>query len=99
MGQGLGDGGYDAHVVAVIERRWLLDLTLDQCNRPERGSPRPGYFYLPDGLLSGDEPAAMLLNDSFVRYTALPEDRRLLTVPDWRLIRPNGPVSRRLAHQ
>jgi hypothetical protein len=46
--------------------------------------------------LSGDEPAPMLLNHSFVRCTALPEDRRFLTVPDWRLLRPNEPAIRRL---
>jgi hypothetical protein len=54
---------------------------------------------MPGGFLSGDEPAPMLLNGSFVRYTACPTTAGSC-VPDWRLIRPNEPIIRRLAaHQ
>jgi hypothetical protein len=67
---------------------WTLRST--SRNRPERGIAPPGYFFLPDGFLFGDEPAPLLLNGSFVRYTALPEDRRFLTVPDRRLTRHQG---------
>jgi hypothetical protein len=97
-GQNPEDTGYDAHVVTVVERRFLLDLTLDQANRPQHSIElRPGYFLLPDGFLAGDEGAPMVLNGTYIRYTAVPDDRGFLTTPDWTLIRPSEPIIKRLA--
>jgi hypothetical protein len=43
------------HVVAAVERRLLLDLTLDQCSAPEHEVVlTPGVFYgLPPGFERG----------------------------------------------
>jgi hypothetical protein len=95
-GQSPGTKGYDAHVVTIVERKYVLDLTLDQATRPQHDIHlRPGWFPMPDGFMAGDS-APGVVNGSFVRYTAMPEDRKFLTVPDWVLIRPSDPIVRRV---
>lgn len=88
IGIGFGRGempGYDAHVVAVVDERYILDLTLDQASRPQREiSLRPGHFPAPREFLSGAEPFVFDAPDGTrVHYAAVPDDRGFLRVPDW----------------
>jgi hypothetical protein len=96
-GQDPEQKGYDGHVVTVIERRWVLDLTLDQADRPQHNIHlRPGWFALPERFLSGEEGATGILDGTFLRYTAMPDDRGFLTVPDWVKLRPSDPIVRQV---
>lgn len=78
------DGELDMHVVAVVERRLLLDLTLDQCSAPEHDVRlTPGVFY---GLPPGFERSGTVsypVNGCAVAYEAHPEEKAYLTAPDW----------------
>lgn len=78
---------YDGHVIALVNERWGLDLTLDQCDRPQHGIVlRPGYFEA--APLIADGRCRFTLNDCLLEYTLL-EDRGYLTAPDWTLLRAN----------
>lgn len=93
--------GYDAHVIAVVNERWALDLTIDQANRPQHGIElTPHYWPVVPAFLRGDQPAQFRvgdgIGDAYVHYDAMPEDRGFLNVPDWRLATGDG-VAARLA--
>jgi hypothetical protein len=78
--------GYDAHVIAVVNERWALDLTIDQANRPKHGIElTPHYWPVTPAFLRGDESAQFRSRGSHIHYDAMPEDRGFLLVPDWRL--------------
>jgi len=99
IGQGKAPGqkGYDGHVVVVVEDRWVLDLTLDQANRPQHGiEVRPGYFRVERDWLRGGRRIAFRRNGAFIQYEARPEDRGFLAVPDWTEVRANQPLIRRI---
>jgi hypothetical protein len=84
--------GYDGHVIAVVNERWGLDLTLDQASRPAKGMRfAPHYWRVTPEFLRGDAIDALATTDgSIVVYQALPEERGFLTVPDWTLARKVG---------
>jgi hypothetical protein len=97
FGQGEGRPGYDAHVVTVVEERYVLDLTIDQANRPQRNILlRPGHFEARDGFLDGEVGIGYEQKGSHVLYTALPDERGYLTVPDWTMVRAGDPVVKRM---
>jgi hypothetical protein len=78
--------GYNAHVIAVVNERWALDLTIDQANRPKHGIElTPHYWPVTPAFLRGDEPTQFRFHGSYIHYDAMPEDRGFLLVPDWRL--------------
>jgi hypothetical protein len=84
IGYGSDGPGYDAHVVTVVEDRYVLDLTLDQASRPQRGIVlEPVYFEVSKAFLAGDENKGLAINDAYVVYGAVPEDKGFLSVPDW----------------
>jgi len=84
FGRVRGDRGYDGHVIAVVDGRWGLDLTLDQANRPLKNiALEPHYFAATREFLRGDEPFAMRMNDCYVQYVAVPDDRGFLHAADW----------------
>lgn len=87
MGIGFGRSelpGYDGHVVAVVDERYILDLTLDQCDRPQYGiNLRPGHFAATPAFLAGDEPHRFEYGGSYVQYVAVPADKGFLRVADW----------------
>jgi hypothetical protein len=96
-GREVGQPGYDGHVVVVVEERWVLDLTLDQANRPQHGiNMHLGYFAVTPEWLRGETMTAFRRDGCFVQYEAVPEDRGFLTVPDWTEIKANDPKLRRL---
>jgi hypothetical protein len=82
--------GYDAHVIAVVNERWALDLTIDQASRPQHGiNLSPHYWPVTPAFLRGDQPAQFRRQRhrrSHVHYDAMPDDRGFLSVPTgvWR---------------
>lgn len=84
--------GYDGHVIAVVNERWALDLSIDQANRPAKGIElAPHYWPVTAEFLAGDEPLAFRVTDgSVVIYEAMPDDKGFLRAPDWRLPRHAG---------
>jgi hypothetical protein len=75
--------GWPGHLVAVVQRRLLLDLSLDQVNRPERGIGL-GPLILPcrPDFLAGRQPFATLPGGCLVLYDAFPDDRSWHNSPD-----------------
>ena len=99
-----GSGLYDGHVVAVVDRRWLLDLSARQFDRPDHGIRvrRPVAIDL-------DAPAATstvwvdsgrqwdLRDDLHVgigtcHYTLLTDVHDWTHAPDWRFVTRRQPV-------
>lgn len=91
------------HLVAVVERRFLIDAALDQAARPERGIVLAGPVVAPVGepFLRGREGLVGQLGATTVRYRARPGDRSYRTAPDWadptRRIAPLAAVLAQLA--
>jgi hypothetical protein len=84
--KGWGSGA--GHVVVVQpEYNDIIDVTLDQANRPEHDIFLPPFFagsYLP-GFPEGREPAWYYVNGNMIQYIARPDDKSYLTSPDWQL--------------
>jgi hypothetical protein len=79
----LGDDIYNDHVVCVIERRRMLDVTLGQASRPEHGvQPGPGVFEpLPAGFLKGEGHVFDGPGGAVLVYEPHPEERGYLALP------------------
>lgn len=73
------------HLVAVAERRFLIDAALDQAARPERGIVLAGPVVAPVGeaFLRGRQGLVGQLGATTVRYRTRPGDRSYRTAPDW----------------
>lgn len=76
--------GYNGHVIAVVEERYGLDLTIDQADRPKYGMRfTPHHFAASPAFLAGDEPAVFTHEGSWVRYEAMPGEKGFLRAADW----------------
>lgn len=81
----VGTPGFGGHVVLLVEGRWLLDLSIQQANRPEK------HINLPNAILTevrrqwpNDGSLALVQENGCVlsyRPKESPED--LTTTPDW----------------
>jgi hypothetical protein len=87
--------GYDGHVIAIVNDRYGLDLTIDQASRPQRNIELGAHYWkLRPGFLTGEVPEVFTVADgSMVIYQAVPEDRGFLTVPDWLMTPKAGTVN------
>lgn len=77
--------GITQHVVAIAERRWLLDYAIDQANRPQYGIDLiPLVVPVTEDWLRGRSGHVVFRhNDSFLYYTARPGDRWFESSPNW----------------
>lgn len=83
MSQSTGPG-YDGHVIAVVDERLALDLTIDQCDRPKHGiALKPHRWEVGTEFLTGVTPAIFTNDGALVRYDALPGERDFLHAADW----------------
>jgi hypothetical protein len=83
--------GYDGHLIAVVEERYGLDLTLDQASRPAKGfTTQPSYFQTPPEFLRGDTALPLIIGDAYLRYDPTPEERSFLRAPDWTEVQRYG---------
>jgi hypothetical protein len=85
---GLGDpepGKWPGHLVLNLEDRVLIDLTLDQANRPQHGIllPMPILAPLSPGFLTEEGQMVGLVNGCRVVYEARPFDRSFERSKDW----------------
>jgi hypothetical protein len=86
---GAGDpqpGKWPGHLVSVLGRQVLIDLTLDQANRPQYGIVLPMPLiapYHPD-FLAGEAQVAGIVSGCRVIYEARSGDRSFERSNDWR---------------
>lgn len=83
-----GDGyglGIEQHVVAIAERKWILDYSIDQANREEYGIRLiPLVIPTTETWLRGRAGHLVFRHeDSFLYYTALPGDKWYEASPNW----------------
>jgi hypothetical protein len=79
-------GKWAGHLVAVLADRVLMDLTLDQANRPDYGIvlPMPVVAPVPRAFLDGEGALSGLVGGCRVAYTARPGDRSFEHSNDWK---------------
>ncbi len=75
--------GFNGHVVALVERRYVVDLTLGQISRPQFDMWfGPTCFEVDRDWLSGTR-GVIEVNGSLVKYTAHPHERSFLRTSAW----------------
>jgi hypothetical protein len=82
-----GPDMWNGHLVAIAERKWILDPTLDQT-----GISPPMVIEFPDWWLAGEQPIWALFRGGEVRYFAYPGRGGYKSKPDFRLCRRRGIV-------
>lgn len=87
---GLGHGEeqpwkWPGHLVGILKEEILIDLTMDQCRRPEKNIELPGVVLIPlDGdFLKAEGAMIGFLNGCRVHYVAFPEDQSYKKARDW----------------
>lgn len=97
---------WDGHVVCIVEERLLLDLSLDQVNRPQRNIQLgPVAIPVTSEWLAISYPGEAIEAGCMLRYEALPHDRSFEDGVDWsqperwepilRELRTDAPAPRR----
>jgi hypothetical protein len=86
---GIGDpepGKWPGHLVATLGGKVLIDLTLDQANRPQYDIvlPMPIVAPLSPGFLTEEGQMAGLVNGCRIIYEARPADRSFERSNDWK---------------
>lgn len=83
-----GEHAWDGHLVLVVERRWLLDLTLGQARRPAKGILLPDVFVgtVPPGWPTSDDEQLTyrLRGGCAICYVPQRGNRGYTGSPDWR---------------
>jgi hypothetical protein len=79
-------GKWPGHLVVNLADQVLIDLTLDQADRPQHGIvlPMPIVAPFPPDFLTEDGQMAGLINGCRVVYEARPADRSFDRSNDWR---------------
>lgn len=84
-------GSWPGHLVAILNRRWLLDFSADQASRPQHGIDLSDPIVAPvdEPFLRGREtrrfmPAGADGTSMRIDYHAYPTDRTYRESPDWR---------------
>lgn len=82
-----GRRGFNGHVVALVERKWVLDLTIHQASRPNKDiNLEPHHFEAPSGFIHGYEPLVGRDESVWLRYQRI-ANQRFLQAPDWVQVR------------
>jgi hypothetical protein len=86
---GAGDrqpGKWPGHLVTVLGGQALIDMTLDQANRPQHGIvlPAPIIAPLTPDFLTKEAGVAGMVNRCRVVYQARPDDRSFERSNDWK---------------
>jgi len=88
------DSHWPGHLVTYVEKRLLLDLTLGQATRPDRGMTY-GPSVFPLTTFSATRYLSYEAGDSgIILLRWKPDDRSYEPTPDWR--RDHGPIVKRL---
>lgn len=71
------------HLVVLVENSWLIDLSIDQANRPAYNMVfSPIAVEVDQDFLSGKIPRIIKENDCVIRMETI-KDRGFLSSPDW----------------
>ena len=89
---GAGDpepGKWAGHLVAIVERKWLVDASIDQASRPEHDIhlTEPVVAKVTEAFLRGKEPLLVVVKKAFIRYDAVPGDKSYRASPNWQQLR------------
>jgi hypothetical protein len=77
-------GRWSGHVAVVAWEKVLIDLSLAQASRPQRGIVlAPAAIQVGRDFLSGSDRRVVPMNGSELHYLARPEDRSFMRSPDW----------------
>jgi len=83
-------GKWDGHLVIVAEKRYLVDLSIDQANRPDYGMVfEPIVVEVNDSFFHGKHShifriaSSIDANDCVFRYVAVPSNQGYHLSPDW----------------
>lgn len=78
-------GGWNGHLVAIVSRRWLWDLSIDQASRPEKGLQLPPCVVAPvdEAFLRGKRTLVGEFENGVITYDARPGDRTYQASPNW----------------
>ena len=93
-------GRWVGHLVAILEERVLVDLSLDQANRPARGIELAPLIAQVDAkFLRGRRPIMGDFGETFVRYEADPNNRSYEVSRDWHMPERHGPTISRICRR
>lgn len=77
-------GRWPGHLVVIAERKWLLDFSIDQANRPIYGIElHPLVLPVTEAFLVGREHVVYRYNDVYLYYHARPKDKSFKTRLQW----------------
>lgn len=90
-GYGIGLGvtpstpdAWAGHVVVVAERKWLLDFSIDQANRPDYGIVLdPLVAPVTERWIRGKEMMLLHRGPAYLYYQTLPGDKGFKASPNW----------------
>lgn len=89
-GYGIGIGPVETngvqtgHLVAIAERKFMLDFSLDQASRPEYGIKlHPLVIPIQEPFLRGRAHVVYRYGDAYLYYTAKPGERWFEQSPNW----------------
>lgn len=86
------EGRFDGHMVLLAHGRVLVDLSIQQSNRPLRKIVlEPFAFTVGDGFLEGEQ-QTVVLNRCTLRYDYFPEAEGWQMTPDWREVDRRQPI-------
>lgn len=75
---------WKGHLVAIAERKWLLDYSIDQANRAKYGLFfEPLVVPIDEAFLRGRSKVVYEFYGSFVYYQAIPGDKTFKASPNW----------------
>lgn len=78
-------GGWDGHLVALVENRYLLDVSAGQFSRPTKNiAATPFWMPVERPFLRGERGLVVRGKQGEIfRYTPEPENESFLTAPSW----------------
>ena len=82
---GAGNDRWPGHLVLIVQRKWLWDLSIDQANRPERGIvfKTPPVLTVTERFLRGREKLVEWWDGSLLVYDARPDDKSFRMSSNW----------------
>lgn len=83
-----GSRGFNAHLCTLVERKWLLDLTLHQASRPAKGIVLDTHYVDVDSaFVRGAVPIVVGNEDGCLARYQVVQRNDFLNAPDWLRVR------------
>jgi len=82
---GAGNDRWPGHLVLIVQRKWLWDLSIDQANRPQHGIAfkTPPVVPVTERFLRGREKLVCWWDGSLLVYDARPDDKSFRLSNNW----------------